>query len=131
MLQSGNELEEARKAELANNPYEAKNYETRLRTTLSGVSAKHNTSTVQDYVNSLNAYSTQYEADRSAAAAVASANATKYSGLANASISSAGSNATLLDQYYNYLRTTLGDDKAAATRIGLLNDAYVKKNTDN
>ena len=84
MLQSVNNLEEAKKAELAKNPDLARQYYNRIGTYLSNLSANLNKSDVQQYVGDLDYYTKVYAADRGLQRDQAAAAANKYSGLANA-----------------------------------------------
>lgn len=105
-------LEAGRKAELENNPYLAKEYYNQIGTALSGWSADQNASATKQYVDSLDAYSQMYAANRATQADLAYANAAKYSGLANAAMNNAqaaaykaqskqGTFNTMYDFYYN------------------------------
>lgn len=122
MLQSVNTLNEARKAELANNPNLAKQYYNKIGTYLSTLSANLNSSDVQQYVDNLNAYATEYAADRNYQSALATAAASKYKGLASAAstnasyaASSANNNVNNFEQLYNYYLTSSGGNKNYAT----------------
>lgn len=111
MAQSINTLEEARKAELANNPNLARQYYNQIGTYLSGLSADLNASDVQQYVDQLNAYSTMYAADRSYQGYLAQAAASKYSGLANAAQSNAynsANNYNAFESLWNYFNSVNG-----------------------
>lgn len=116
MMQSVNTLNEARAAELKNNPQAAKDYYNRIGTYLSGLSATKNASDVKQYVDQLDAYSQMYAADRSYQSYLAQANAAKYAGLTNAAATNAGSAAanSAWNQIYNYYLTTRGGDSYKA-----------------
>lgn len=116
MMQSVNTLNEARAAELKNNPQAAKDYYNKIGTYLSGLSATKNASDVKQYVDQLDAYSQMYAADRSYQSYLAQANAAKYAGLANASATNASSAASnsAWNQIYNYYLTTRGGDSYKA-----------------
>lgn len=94
MLQAKNFLEEQRKAELANNPMLAKEYEENIRKYLSSLSANLNTSDVKAGVASLDNYARTYAAQRKIDAANAAAAATRYSGLAQAATTNANTAAS-------------------------------------
>ena len=94
MLQAKNYLEEQRKAELANNPRLAKEYEENIRKYLSSLSANLNTSDVKAGVASLDNYARTYAAQRKIDAANAAAAATRYSGLAQAATTNANTAAS-------------------------------------
>lgn len=103
MLQSVNQLEKARQAELANNPYLAEQDYNNIGKQLMDWGTTKYTSDVANYVNSLNTLSQYYGAQRNYEAALANAAATRYSGLVNAAAYRAtNTNATdALEQYYN------------------------------
>lgn len=113
MMQSVNNLEEARKAELKENPNLAKQYYNNIGTYLSGLSAELNKSDVKQYVDQLDAYSQMYAADRSYQSYLAQANAAKYAGLANAAATNAATaanRANSFDKLWNYFYTSRGGD---------------------
>lgn len=116
MMQSVNNLEEARKAELAANPDLARQYYNSIGTYLSTLSATLNQSDVKQYVDSLDAYSAKYAADRSYQSYLAQANAAKYAGLANAASTNASSAASnnAWQQLYNYYMATNGGNSQIA-----------------
>lgn len=116
MMQSVNNLEEARKAELAANPDLARQYYNSMGTYLSTLSATLNQSDVKQYVDSLDAYASKYAADRSYQSYLAQANAAKYAGLANASSANASSAAdnSAWQQLYNYYMATHGGNSQIA-----------------
>lgn len=106
MLQSVNQYEEARKAELENNPWLAKQAYNNLGLTLMQLGADHNYADVKKYVGDLDAYANYYDAYRTSQAANASASAAKYAGLASAAATNAGTasnsyNNRLYEQLYN------------------------------
>lgn len=117
MMQSVNNLEEARKAELKENPNLAKQYYNNIGTYLSGLSADLNKSDVKQYVDQLDAYSQMYAADRSYQSYLAQANAAKYAGLANAAVTNAATaaNRNKFDQLWNYFYTSSGGDSKYAS----------------
>lgn len=118
MMQSVNNLEEARKAELKENPNLAKQYYNNIGTYLSGLSAELNKSDVKQYVDKLDAYSQMYAADRSYQSYLAQANAAKYAGLANAAATNAAtsaSRANSFDKLWNYFYTAHGNDSNYAS----------------
>lgn len=105
-------LEASRRAELEKNPQLAREYYNQIGTALSGWSADQNASATKQYVDSLDAYSQMYAANRATQADMAYANAAKYSGLANAAMNNAqaaayraqskqGAFNTMYDFYYN------------------------------
>lgn len=121
MMQSVNNLEEARKAELAGNPDLARQYYNSIGTYLSTLSATLNQSDVKQYVDQLDAYSSNYAADRSYQAYLAQANAAKYAGLANASATNASSTAggysnNAWQQLYNYYMATNNNNSKLADK---------------
>ena len=125
MMQSVNNLEEARKAELKENPNLAKQYYNNIGTYLSGLSAELNKSDVKQYVDKLDAYSQMYAADRSYQAYLAQANAAKYEGLANAAVTNASALAnkstSAFDRLYNYFYTSNGGNvKDASSAVANL-----------
>lgn len=118
MMQSVNNLEEARKAELKKNPNLAKQYYNNIGTYLSGLSAELNKSDVKQYVDQLDAYSQMYAADRSYQSYLAQANAAKYAGLANAAATNAATaanRANSFDKLWNYFYTSNGGDSNYAS----------------
>lgn len=120
MLQSVNNLEAYREAELANNPNLAQQYYNKLGTYLSDLSTSEYQANVNKYVNELDAYSQTYAADRLLSAAEASAAASKYAGLASSSkyAATAAANSTNnWNKLYNYYLTQYGNDKAAANAV--------------
>lgn len=117
LLQSLNNLEEARKKELAENVFTAKKDVTDLKTYLSSLSATHNASDVQNYVNELNALGSRYASSRATAAAAANAAATQYAGLANASYNYSNSAAGNMDSLYNYYLRLYNNEKQAASAV--------------
>lgn len=117
MLQSVNTLEKARDAELAGNPYLAKEYYNSIGTYLSTLTANKNASDVKQYIDTLDAYSDMYSSARATQAALAKANSTKYAGLANAAQANAQGNATAANkyqQYWNFYNQAFGDSILAS-----------------
>ncbi len=127
MLQSINNLDEAKKAELANNPYLAEQQYNKLGTYLSNLSANLNTSDVKQYVDSLDAYSNLYSGSRQYQNYLAQAAQSKYSGLANAAkynASATGDN-SLAKIYENYFNLTRDNRKDAASAfVNTINPTY-------
>ena len=127
MLQSINNLGEAKKAELANNPYLAEQQYNKLGTYLSNLSANLNTSDVKQYVDSLDAYSNLYSGSRQYQNYLAQAAQSKYSGLANAAKynASATGDSSLAKIYENYFNLTRGNRKDAANAfVNTINPSY-------
>lgn len=127
MLQSINNLGEAKKAELANNPYLAEQQYNKLGTYLSNLSANLNTSDVKQYVDSLDAYSNTYSGSRQYQNYLAQAAQNKYSGLANAAKynASATGDTSLAKIYENYFNLTRNNRKDAANAfINTINPTY-------
>lgn len=127
MLQSINNLGEAKKAELANNPYLAEQQYNKLGTYLSNLSANLNTSDVKQYVDSLDAYSNLYSGSRQYQNYLAQAAQSKYSGLANAAKynASATGDSSLAKIYENYFNLTRGNRKDAANAfVNTINPTY-------
>lgn len=127
MLQSINNLGEARKAELANNPYLAEQQYNKLGTYLSNLSANLNTSDVKQYVDTLDAYSNAYAGSRQYQNYLAQAAQSKYSGLANAAKynASATGDTSLAKIYENYFNLTRGNRKDAASAFtNTINPTY-------
>ena len=104
MLQTVNNLNEARKAELVNNKFLAEQYYNDLGTYLSQVSTAQYGADVNKYVKSMDAYAQRYAADRALAENEARAASVKYAGLANAAAtkSSNVSSTAAWDRLYNY-----------------------------
>ena len=127
MLQSINNLGEAKKAELANNPYLAEQQYNKLGTYLSNLSANINTSDVKQYVDSLDAYSNLYSGSRQYQNYLAQAAQSKYSGLANAAKYNASGtgDSSLAKIYENYFNLTRGNRKDAANAfVNTINPTY-------
>lgn len=123
MLQSVNDLEEARKAELEANPNTARSYYNSIGSYLSNLSANLNASDVQNYINELDAYTQRYQADRTYQGYLAQAATSKYAGLAGAAQNNAYSAAqngstyqSAYDSLYNYFLATNGGSTTAAKR---------------
>lgn len=118
MMQSVNNLEEARKAELKENPNLAKQYYNSIGAYLSGLSSDLNKSDVKQYIDQLDAYSQMYAADRSYQSYLAQANAAKYAGLANAAATNAAAasnRSNSFDKLWNYFYTSRGGDSNYAS----------------
>lgn len=122
MLQNVNNLEKTRQAELVSNVNEAKQYYNQLGTMLSTLGANKNVSDVAQYVATLDKYSSDYAADRAYATYLAQANAAKFSGLANASQTSAAStaNTNAWNQLYDFYEKYTGSKAAADSTIAHL-----------
>ena len=121
ILQDINLQNEARKKDLANNPNLAKQQYNNLGTTLSGLSANFDQAKTKASVNKLDAYAQHYAADTSYRSQLANAQAAKYSGLANATATSAASTANKFNStwnnYYDYYKAAYGSGKSAANAI--------------
>ena len=122
MLQSINALEEARKAELANNPKEARDKYNNMATYFSDISVNHNASDVKQYVDKLTALSNMYAADRAYQQSLADAAATKYSGLAGAAATNAQTtansyNANNFQRLWDYYYSTTGNAQTASKKV--------------
>ena len=113
-------IQEAYKAELANNPNLATQHYNNLGLWLSDIGVNLNESDVKQYVDQLDALSQMYAAGRSFESYLAQAEATKYSGLLNASVSNAQTDA-LDSAWYNlynyYLNTNGGNSQQAWTQL--------------
>lgn len=123
MLQTINNLNEARKAELVKNKYLAEQYYNDLGTYLSQVSTAQYGADVNKYVKAMDAYAQQYAADRALAENEARAASTKYAGLANASAykSSQASSTAAWDRLYNYYLTRFNGNEAMASNAVINN----------
>lgn len=132
MLQTVNNLNEARKAELIKNKYLAEQYYNDLGTYLSQVSTAQYGADVNKYVKAMDAYAQEYAADRALAESEARAASTKYAGLANASAykaSQAGSTSAW-DRLYNYYLVRYnGNEKMASNAV--INNLGNQKAGDN
>ena len=120
MLQTVNNLNESRKAELVKNKYLAEQYYNDLGTYLSQVSTAQYGADVNKYVKAMDAYAQEYAADRALAESEARAASTKYAGLANASAykSSRAGSTSAWDRLYNYYLVRYnGNDKMAANAV--------------
>lgn len=130
MLQSVNALEEARRAELAMNPYTAKDYYTQMGKALANASATRNYSDVMQYQQKSNALAQIDAANRALNQYNAQAAATKYSGLASAQGTTASSsgNDSYLRQLYNtiYAGNNGNKTKTARAMYGILTGAGTK-----
>ena len=113
-------IQEAYEAELANNPNLATQHYNNLGLWLSDIGVNLNESDVKQYVDQLDALSQMYAAGRSLDSYLAQAEATKYSGLLNASIANAQTDAINSAWYntYNYfLKTNGGNSQQAWTQL--------------
>lgn len=120
MLQTINNLNEARKAELVKNKYLAEQYYNDLGTYLSQVSTAQYGADVNKYVKAMDAYAQQYAADRALAENEARAASTKYAGLANANLykSQTASSTSSWQRLYNYyLARYNGNEQMAASAV--------------
>lgn len=118
MLGSVNQLEQDRKAELARNPSEALSTYQNLGSYLMGLSSDHNQQDVTNYVNELANIATRYAADRTVSQANAQAAASRYSGLAGAAQTNAGTVASgfannYQQQLYKLYNSYLGRSNTA------------------
>lgn len=132
MLQSINQLDEARKAELLQNKVEAENYYNNLGKTLAGFSTDYYNSDINSYIGAIEKYGQMYSANRLLARAQAEAAATKYSGLAQAAVSNANAvasryNNNYYQQLYDYYNAT-GDPNPARTVQSYINGQYKYSN---
>lgn len=113
-------IQEAYEAELANNPNLATQHYNNLGLWLSDIGVNLNESDVKQYVDQLDALSQMYAAGRSLDSYLAQAEASKYSGLLNASIADAQTDAINSAWYniYNYfLKTNGGNSQQAWTQL--------------
>ena len=120
MLQTVNNLNESRKAELVKNKYLAEQYYNDLGTYLSQVSTAQYGADVNKYVKAMDAYAQEYAADRALAESAARAASTKYAGLANASAykSSQAGSTSAWDRLYNYYLVRYnGNEKMASNAV--------------
>ena len=120
MLQTINNLNESRKAELVKNKYLAEQYYNNLGTYLSQVSTAQYGADVNKYVKAMDAYAQEYAADRALAESQARAASTKYAGLANASAykSSQAGSTSAWDRLYNYYLVRYnGNEKMASNAV--------------
>ena len=125
MLQSIHGFEQARAAELANNPLAAREEYNLLGTYLSQLSAQENAAAVKQYVADLDAYTSNYASDRMYQAYQAQAAANKYSGLAGAKIAKAGSSSSNISDWeamWNYYNASGGSDYASKKINTILKD---------
>jgi hypothetical protein len=120
MLQTVNNLNEARKAELVNNKFLAEQYYNQLGTYLSQVSTAQYGADVNKYVKEMDAYAQRYAADRALAENEARAASVKYAGLANANLykSQSASSTAAWQRLYNYYLTRYnGNEQMAANAV--------------
>ena len=122
MLQTVNNLNEARKAELVNNKFLAEQYYNQLGTYLSQVSTSQYGADVNKYVKAMDAYAQRYAADRALAESEARAASVKYAGLANANLyksQNASSTASWQRLYNYYLTRYNGNEQMAANAVNI------------
>lgn len=124
LLQTENYLEEMRKADLANNPWLARQQYNNIGTYLSSLSAQKNASDVKQYVDTLDAYGQMYAADRAAQGLANQGIASKYNGLAQAqavnaqtAANSYAANSQWNKMYNYYLSVYGGDTKKASSAV--------------
>lgn len=122
---------EQRTAELANNPYLAKEYENNVRKYLSTLSTGLHSADVQKHVGELSSYATEYAAKRNGLASAAMGNAYQYQGLANAAGTRAQANANntiqKMNQFYNYYLGSGYADSAVASALKAQSTTASKK----
>lgn len=131
MLQTVNNLNAARKAELVNNKFLAEQYYNDLGTYLSQVSTAQYGADVNKYVKSMDAYAQRYAADRALAENEARAASVKYAGLANAAAtkSSYTSSTAAWDRLYNYYLVRYNGNEEMASNA-VINNLGNKKAGD-
>lgn len=119
ILQTDNNLRKAWEAELADNPNQARQYYNSIGTYLSQLGATQNQADVKQYIDALDAYSQMYSARQSTNSYIASGQAAKYAGLANAAATtaSAKANPSNSEQLYNYYLTITGGNKQQASQM--------------
>ena len=119
ILQTDNNLRKAWEAELADNPNQARQYYNSIGTYLSQLGATQNQADVKQYIDALDAYSQMYAARQSTNSYIASGQAAKYAGLANAAATSASAkaNPSNSEQLYNYYLTITGGNKQQASQM--------------
>lgn len=119
ILQTDNNLRKAWEAELADNPNQARQYYNSIGTYLSQLGATQNQADVKQYIDALDAYSQMYAARQSTNSYMASGQAAKYAGLANAAATSASAkaNPSNSEQLYNYYLTITGGNKQQASQM--------------
>ena len=120
MLQTVNNLNEARKAELVNNKFLAEQYYNNLGTYLSQVSTAQYGADVNKYVKAMDAYAQRYAADRALAENEAREASVRYAGLANANLyksQNASSTATWQRLYNYYLTRYNGNEQMASNAV--------------
>ena len=119
MMQSVENLKEAKLAELANNPLLAEQYKNDVNTFLSTLTANNHAADVKQRVAELDAYSDMYASSREEQASLANAASTKYAGLANANTynnSSSGSQVSNFENLYNYFLDRYNGDSTKASK---------------
>lgn len=107
-----NSYQEQRKAELENNPLNARTDYNSIGSWLLSQGAKMNEAEVQQHVDTLNAYATKYAANRNAQATLANAAASAYQSNAQAALANAAYNNSMKD--YKYYQYWYGDNAARA-----------------
>lgn len=120
MLQTVNNLNEARKAELVNNKFLAEQYYNQLGTYLSQVSTSQYGADVNKYVKEMDAYAQRYAADRALAESQAREASVRYAGLANTNLyksQNASSTASWQRLYNYYLTRYNGNEQMAANAV--------------
>lgn len=129
MLESVNDLEAARKKEIANNPNVAAQEYADLAAYLTQAGMNANAADVKGYAAAIKAASDMTLSNRQYAAQLAQNQATRYQGLANAAgtrASSAANSNNLWDQLYSWYQGIYGNKKDASN--ALLNYANVSNN---
>lgn len=127
MLQSVNQLDKARQAELANNPYLAEQRYNEIGSQLMSWGTNEYESAVRNYVNSLDAMSQYYSGQRQYEAALANATATKYQGLASAAAAGASKQANdTVQQLIDYYNAIGYNGPNAAYTLGNINYGNTK-----
>ena len=116
-LQNSNYLEQKRQAELAMNPYTAAQQYNDLGTYLGNLEGTINVEKNKQYINTLDAYSQKYAADRAASSILYNANAAKYKGLADAAGTMASgaannyNNSSKINSLYNFYTSLMGGNR--------------------
>lgn len=129
MLESVNDLEAARKKEIANNPNVAAQEYADLAAYLTQAGMNANAADVKGYAAAIKAASDMTLSSRQYAAQLAQNQATRYQGLANAAgtrASSAANSNNLWNQLYSWYQGIYGNKKDASN--ALLNYANVSNN---
>lgn len=107
-----NSYQEQRKAELENNPLNARTDYNTIGSWLLSQGAKMNEAEVQQHVDTLNSYATKYAANRNAQSSLAKAAASAYQSNAQAALANAAYNNSMKD--YKYYQYWYGDNAARA-----------------